>query len=255
MSIKDWFGGGDKKKAELREKVKEAVSDGRLSSRDMAEIEKLRQELDVEGPGDDKTKLRREIYNEAVGAVREKGKLGSSEAAELAKIQKFLELRDDQVEKTQRNLDRFRVLSDIRQGKLPVVAQNNVALRGIQFEPGEVPHYCTAAEILDQSVTRGADGIRVEWGGKHEFGSTAGQGLPVDGAKSFGEGSLIVTNRRLIFKGQKSSAVKYSKEAQVYVYADGVRLERTIGNTVIKYRTPSEDGAEIVAELVSRFMR
>jgi hypothetical protein len=58
------------------------------------------QDLDVEGPGDDKTKLRREIYNEAVDAVREGGKLGSSEAAELAKIQKFLELRDDQVEKT-----------------------------------------------------------------------------------------------------------------------------------------------------------
>src|SRR5262245_25252376 len=184
MSIKDWFG-GDKKKQEYRDKVKEAVSDGRLSSRDMAEIEKARQELGVEGPGDDKTKLRREIYNEAVDAVREKGKLGSAEAAELAKIQKFLELRDDQVEKTQRNLDRFRTLSDIRQGKMPVVAPNNVALRGIQFEPGEVPHYCTAAEIFDQSVTRGADGVRIEWAGKHEFGSTGGHGLPLDGAKTF----------------------------------------------------------------------
>ena len=255
MSIKDWFGGGDKKKAELREKIKDAVSDGRLSSRDMQEIENLRKELDVEGPGDDKTKLRREIYNEAVGAVRDKGKLGSTEAAELAKIQKFLELRDDQVEKTQRNLERFRTLSEIRQGKLPVVAPNNVTLRGIQFEAGEVPHYCVAAEILDQGVTRGADGVPVVWGGKHEFGSTGGHGLPLDGAKSFGEGSLIVTNRRIIFKGQKSSAVKYAKEAQVYAYADGLRLERTIGNTVIKYRSPSEDGAEIIAELVSRFMR
>jgi len=254
MSIKDWFG-GDKKKAELREKIKEAVSDGRLSSRDMQEIEKLRQDLDVDGPGDDKTKVRREIYNEAVGAVREGGKLGSAEAAELAKIQKFLELRDDQVEKTKWNLERFRTLSEIRQGKLPTVASNNVALRGIQLEPGEVPHYCIAAEILDQSVTRGNDGVRIEWAGKHSSGSTGGEGLPLEGAKSFGEGSLIVTNRRLIFKGGKSSAVKYAKEAQVFVYGDGIRVERTIGNTIIRYRSPSEDGAEIVAELVSRFMR
>ena len=254
MSIKDWFG-GDKKKQELRDKIKEAVSDGRLSSRDMQEIQQLQKELDVDGPGDDKTKLRREIYNEAEDAVRDKGKLGATEAAELAKIQKFLELRDDQVEKTQRNLDRFRTLSEIRQGKLPVVAPNNVALRGIQFEAGEVPHYSVAAEILDQSVTRGAEGVPIVWGGKHEFGSTAGQGLPLDGAKSFGEGSLIVTNRRIIFKGQKPSAVRYAKEAQIFAYADGIRVERTIGNTVIKYRSPSEDGAEIIAELVSRFMR
>jgi hypothetical protein len=31
MGIKDWFG-GDKKKQEYREKVKEAVSDGKLST-------------------------------------------------------------------------------------------------------------------------------------------------------------------------------------------------------------------------------
>jgi hypothetical protein len=254
MSIKDWFG-GDKKKAELREKIKDAVSDGRLSSRDMQEIEKLRKDLDVEGPGDDKTTLRREIYNEAVGAVREGGKLGSPEAAELAKIQKFLELRDDQVEKTKWNLERFRTLSEIRMGKLPTVASNNIALSGIRLEPGETPHYCIAAEMLDQGVTRGSDGVRIEWGGKHASGSTAGEGLPLEGAKSLGEGSLIVTNRRLIFKGGKSSAVKYAKEAPVYAYANGLRLERTIGNALIKYRSPTEDGAEIVAELVSRFMR
>jgi hypothetical protein len=254
MSIKDWFG-GDKKKAELREKIKDAVSDGRLSSSDMQEIENLRKELDVEGPGDDKTKLRREIYNEAVGAVRDGGKLGSTETAELAKIQKFLELRDDQVEKTKWNLERFRTLSEIRMGKLPTVASNNVALRGIQWEPGEVPHYCIAAELLDLSVTRGNEGVRIEWGGKHSSGSTGGEGLPLEGAKSFGEGSLIVSSKRLIFKGGKSAAVKYSKDAQIYVYSDGIRLERTIGNAIIKYRSPSEDGAEIVAELVSRFMR
>ena len=254
MSIKDWFG-GDKKKQEYRDKVKEAVSDGRLSSRDMQELEKARQELGVEGPGDDKTTVRRGIYNEAVGAVRDKGKLGTQEAAELAKIQKFLELRDDQVEKTKWNLERFRTLSEIRLGNLPTVPSNHSAMRGIQFEAGEAAHYCVAAEILDQAVTRGQDGVKIVWGGKHESGSTTAEPLPLDGAKGLGEGYLIVTNKRLIFKGGKSSAVKYAKETQIFVYADGIRLERTIGNTIIRYRSPSEDGAEIIAELISRFMR
>ena len=37
MGIKDWFG-GDKKKAAYREKVKEAVADGKLSSTDLHEL-------------------------------------------------------------------------------------------------------------------------------------------------------------------------------------------------------------------------
>ena len=69
MGIKDWFG-GDKKKAALRDKVKEAVSDGRLDTDDLKAIEEARRSLDVTPAADDKTVFRREIYNEAAIAVR-----------------------------------------------------------------------------------------------------------------------------------------------------------------------------------------
>ena len=121
MGIKDWFG-GDKKKAAYREKVKEAVSDGKLSADDMQELRALRAELDVTDAADDKTQYRREIYNEAVDAARSKGQLTATGAQELAKIQKFLALRDDQVEKTKWDLARLRVLTEIRQGSLPTVS-------------------------------------------------------------------------------------------------------------------------------------
>jgi hypothetical protein len=147
------------------------------------------------------------------------------------------------------------VLTEIQRGQLPTVPASNVALRGVQFEPGEVAHYCIAAELLDQPVTRGADGVRIEWGGKYERGTVQAEQLPLEGAKSFGDGSLIVTNRRLIFKGTKASAMKYAKETLISLYGDGVRVERTIGNTLIRYKSPSDEGSEIVAELVSRFMR
>ena len=73
MGIKDWFG-GDKKKAALRDKVKEAVSDGRLDTDDLKAIEEARRSLDVTPAADDKTIFRREIYNEAADAVRQDGK-------------------------------------------------------------------------------------------------------------------------------------------------------------------------------------
>ena len=129
MGIKDWFG-GDKKKQAYRDKVKEAVSDGKLSSTDMQELAKLREELDVTDAADDKTSLRRDLYNEAVDAARSKGQLTQTGLQDLQKIQKFLALRDDQVEKTKFEVNRLRTLTEIRKGNLPVVPPTNVASRG-----------------------------------------------------------------------------------------------------------------------------
>ena len=72
MGIKDWFG-GDKKKAAYRDKVKEAVSDGKLSSTDMQDLAKLREQLDVTDAADDKTELRRDLYNDGMRIERTVG--------------------------------------------------------------------------------------------------------------------------------------------------------------------------------------
>jgi hypothetical protein len=254
MGIKDWLGLGDKakKKQAYRDAVKEAVSDGRLSNSEMMDLTNLRKELDVTEAADDRTVIRREIFNEAVEAVREKGKLGAQESADLAKIQKFLALRDDQLEQTKWDLARLRTLTEIRQGTLPTVAASNVALRGVQFEPDEVAHYAVAVDLLDQSSTRGVDGLEAATGRRHEPGATSGHVLPEDGAKPLGEGTLIVTNRRLLLKtGNRTAAVKYGSGGQIYAYADGLRLQRTVGNTLLKYKSNSGDTGEIVAEILS----
>ena len=106
MGIKDWFG-GDKKKAAYREKVKEAVSDGKLSGTDMHDLQKLREELDVTDAADDRTSIRREIYDEAFDAKRSKGELNQTGVLDLAKIQKFLALRDDQISYKKVELNRL----------------------------------------------------------------------------------------------------------------------------------------------------
>src|SRR5258708_34088401 len=98
MGIKDLFGKG-RKKAEFREAAKEVLQ-GKLTPGKAAELENLRREHDVEDAGDDKTMLRRDVYNTAFGAVRAPGKLSDAEAAEPVKIQKFQALPHDQVNPT-----------------------------------------------------------------------------------------------------------------------------------------------------------
>jgi len=255
MGIKDWFG-GDKKKEEFREKAKEALGKGRLTPGKVAELDQLRKDHEVEDAGDDKTMLRREIYNEAVGAVKAGGKLSSAETAELAKIQKFLALRDDQIEKTKWDLARLRTLTDIRSGKLPVVPKENSAVRGIQLEAGEIAHYAIPVEALDRPTTSGSDGVAVKWDTQYATRSAKGHSLPADGAKQLGEGYLILTSKRLVYKGaDKTAAVAYSPQAEFFMYGDGIRLQRTVGNTMLKYKSQSSDTSEIVGELLAALMR
>lgn len=254
MGIKDWFG-GDRKKAAYREKVKKAVAEGKLDPAEMKRLEALRRELEVSEAADDKTVLRREIYDQAVEGARSKGQLSATGVHELTKIQKFLALRDDQVETGRWKVARLRTLTEIRRGNLPAVPASNVALRGT-LEPGETAHYSMTVDVLDQPSTRQADGVRLMWGEPYAPGSAQGHVLPEDGARDLGEGTLILTDRRLVLKtGARAAAVKYSADAQIHLYGDGLRLQRTVGNTLLRFRSGSAETAEIVGELLAALMR
>jgi hypothetical protein len=256
MGIKDWFG-GDKKKAALRDKVKEAVSDGRLSSSDLKDIEEARRELDVTPAADDKTVFRREIYNEAVDAVRQDGEVTATDAHELAKIQKFLGLRDDQVETTKWNLARLRTLTEIRNGTLPTVAAGNVALRGVTMEAEEIAHYSIAVELFNLVNTRGSDGVQMIWHGKYKESEVGMHALPQEGAKAIGDATVIVTNQRLILKtgDGRTASFKYGPQAHIFAYSDGIRLEKPGGNWTLRYKSKGEETGEIVATLLGAVMR
>lgn len=251
MGIKDWFG-GDKKKAAYREKVKEAVSDGKLSATDIQELTKLRQELDVTDAADDKTGLRREIYNEAFGAKRSQGQITQTGLLDMAKIQKFLALRDDQVTETKVEINRLRTLTEIRKGNLPTVPPTHAALRGVKMEPDEVAHYTVQVHMLSSSRT-GDDGMPVDLNFKYAEGASRAHFLPEEGAKPVGDGLVIITNQRLVIKTEsgKLASVRFGGEGQAYLYNEGLRVKGSMNNTLLKFKSGADDTTEIVGELLA----
>lgn len=233
MGLKDWFGGG-KKKEQFRDAVKEAVSDGKLTDAKRAELEALKEQLDAD-PGEDKTQLRREVYNVAVGAVKAGGKLTPKEEAELARIQEFLALRDDQVDKTRMDLRRLRIVTEINKGNLPVVSTEHTALKGLALDPGETPHYTVAAESFDGGELGTAIGSRFV---ATQFRPGMGRAfaLPVKGATSNGQGVFILTSQRFIFRGPKSYGVKHQQPDEIYLYRDGLRLKMKKTQAMLQIR-------------------
>ena len=205
---------------------------------------------------DDRTVIRREIYNEAVQAAKREGDITATDQHELDKIQKFLALRNDQVEKTRWDLARLRTLTDIRNGTLPTVPPNNASLRGVQLEPDEIAHYSLSVELGDLPTTRGNEGVQMEPGKPYEQYSVAACAMPADGLRPQGDASLVITNKRLVIRtaSGKTAAVKFD-QSKIFLYVDGVRMEKTVGNTVMRYKSQSDEIAEIVAELLAALMK
>jgi hypothetical protein len=251
MGIKDWFG-GDKKKAAYRDKVKEAVSDGKLSSTDIHDLQQLRDQLDVTDAAEDKTSLRRELYEEAADAKRSEGKITQTSILDLNKIQKFLALRDDQVNDAKVEINRLRMLTEIRKGNIPVVPPTHAALRGVKMEPDEVPHYTVQVQMFQTSRV-GDDGMPIEPGFKYAEGATRSHFLPEEGAKPVGDGTVIITNQRLVIKTEsgKVAAVKFGGDGQAFLYNEGLRVKGTMSQTLLKFKSGADDTAEIVGELLA----
>lgn len=250
MGIKDWFG-GDKKKAAYREKVKEAVSDGKLSQTAIHDLEALRKELDVDSAADDKTSFRREIYNEAFDAKRSEGKLTQTGVLDMAKIQKFLALRDDQVSETRVEMNRLRMLTEIRKGNLPTVPPTHSALRGVKLEPGEMAYYTVQVQM---STSMGApdDGMIIKPGFKYAEGASRSHFLPEQGAKPIGDGVVIITDQRLIIRTEQGRvASARHADGQSALYNEGLRVKGSMGNTLLKFKSGADETAEIVGELLA----
>lgn len=253
MGIKDWFG-GDKKKAEFREKVKEALSDGRLTSQKIAELESVRQQLDVEDASDDRTRFRREAFNEAVSAVRAGGKMTADEARELARIQKFLALSDDQIEKTRWDLVRLKTFTDIREGRLPQVSATHNALRGLKMQENELAHYCVPAEIFSLADCGSSVGARLQPGVPYALGSGSSHELPAKSAVLQDSGVFLMTNQRLLLRAEGHAHVFGIRDVeQYYFYRDGIRLRTRKGNTLFRFQ--SDGIVDVVGALLDHFLK
>ena len=94
------------------------------------------------------------------------------------------------------------------------------------------------------------------WAAPYAINSAKAHVLPGEGNKDLGEGYLFITNKRLFFKGEnRSAAVEYSPKASLFLYSDGIRIERSVGNTLLRFKSRSDETAEIAGELLAALMR
>jgi hypothetical protein len=176
---------------------------------------------------DDLKGIRATAYNAALRAAKSDGKITAEEEAELSKLQEFLKIPNAEIAKSKKELARLRLITEIQNGNPPTVSVQNVIL-----QKKEIAHWSEPGSILEERVVKrryegGSQGVsfRIAKGVSYRVGGHRGHIVTDTAVVPISTGELIITNRRIIFRGDnKSFNLRLDKLLELNFYSDGVRL-------------------------------
>ena len=238
-------------KEEFTSSLLQAASDGKLTN---DEIVTLNNKAITYGlTEDDISKIRIQAYNAAYSAIKRDGKITDEEENELNTIQKYLKITDDEVSGTKRELAKFRLLNEIQNGNLPTATIPNLIL-----QKGEIAHWKEYASILENKIIRrryegGSRGvsIRIAKGLSYRVGAHRGQIVSDTALIPVSSGELVLTNKRVIFRGDtKSLNLKLDKILNLEFYSDGLNISETSGKSRL-IKLNNSNNLDIVGAVLS----
>jgi hypothetical protein len=227
-----WYSNRRRKVRRLyRRALESALVDGTISSDEIAELDRIREDGDIK-PAEVRM-VALAIYRGALRNAMADEKLTPEEDEALQKLQAQLGLSERDLGDEVDGLARLRLLARVERGDLPSV-ESPIAL-----VPHETCHWvvqATLAERIDLRRHTNADivGIEQTVNGQKPFNAAGHREalrpneeiLPVD------LGMFVVTSRRAIFQGaRRNVSVPHARLDSITLYADGVRIDEPGDNT------------------------
>jgi hypothetical protein len=158
-----------------------------------------------------------------------------------------------EIAKSKKELARLRLLTEIQQGNPPALSVPNFIL-----QKTEVAYWAEPGSILEERVARrryegGSQGVsfRIAKGVSYRIGAHRGHLIADTAVVPVSAGELVITNRRVIFRGDtKSFNIRLDKLLELQFYDGGVRLTDEKGKPrVVKFAR--EDNIDIVGATLS----
>jgi hypothetical protein len=238
-------------KKDFLESILDAASDGVLTDAEIAQISARQTELGL--ADEDLRKVRVQAYNAAFWAAKNDGVVTRQEEKELTKLQQFLKIPESEIAKTKKELARLRLINEIESGNLPSTSVTNLIL-----QKGEIAHWCEAGDIMEERVVSrryqgGSQGVsvRIAKGVSYRIGSHRGHLITDTAVIPVSSGELIVTNKRVVFRGDnKSFSLRFDKLLDVHFFRNAVRVTGDKGKPHL-VQFDDEDNSEIVGAVLS----
>jgi tellurite resistance protein len=212
-------------KKEFKQALLQAVSDGKLTKEEIAELEQKKEELGLSD--EDIKEMKAEIFTAAFVAAKSDEQVTASEEKELQDVQQYLGLADSEIQATKKELTRLRLLNEIQQGNLPLMTIANIVT-----VKGEKAYWAEPALLAEEKVIRTryegrSQGVsfRIAKGVSYRVGGFRGHAVSETGVVPVSNGEFIITSKRIIFRGDgKSFATKLDKILDIQLFTNGIHL-------------------------------
>jgi len=212
-------------KKDFNQALLQAVNDGKITKEEIDELDKKKNELGL--TDEDVKGMKAEIFAAAFSATKEDQQVTKDEEQELEKIQKYLGLADDEIQHNKKELARLRLLNEIQKGNLPTVPVTNLVMQKSETGYWSEPAILAEKKVIRRRYEGGSHGVsfRVMKGVSYRVGGHRGHAVSETGLVPVSDGELIVTNKRIIFRGDgKVFAIKLNKILDIQIFTNGLQF-------------------------------
>ncbi|MDD4902775.1 MAG: hypothetical protein PHE24_06635 [Patescibacteria group bacterium] len=239
-------------KKEFKQALLEAVNDGKLTKEEIDGLNKKKKELDL--TDEDIKKIRAEIFAVAFSVTKSDEQVTKDEEQELLTIQKYLGLADEEIQSNKKELARLRLLNEIQQGNIPTIPVKNLITQKDENAYWEEPATLIEEKVLRRRFEGGSQGVsfRIMKGVSYRVGGFRGHSVSETGLVTVGDGDLIITSKRIIFRGDKKSfAVKLDKVLDIQLFTNGLQFSEINRSKPRMIRFGQEGNHNIIGAILS----
>jgi hypothetical protein len=239
-------------KKEFREALLRAVADGKLTKEEIDDLDKKKTEFGLTDK--DVKEMRAEIFATAFSVVKKNNQVTQEEEKELKEIQKYLGLADDEIQTTKKELARLRLLNEIQKGNLPTIPIVNLVIQKGESGFWAEPAVLTEDKVIRRRYEGASQGVsfRIMKGVSYRVGGHRGHIVNETGLVSVSDGELIITNKRIIFRGNgKAFAIKLEKILDVQIFTNGLQFSENNKSKPRMIKFKQEGNHDIVGAVLS----
>jgi len=213
--------------------LRSALADGQLSDEEKSRLDAVAANFSL--PDEVKTAIYKEevqtVIQDAFNRAIADQRLTADEEQRLAAMSDNLGVQISHDAETQRKLDRYRLLAQIENGQLPQIQC------GVLLQRGETCHAQFLSSLHElRTVTKavayhGPSGrIRIMKGLSWRYGYVNVQRVTSEQLKELDSGTLLITNKRLLFNGAKKNvSLPLYRIIHFTLYGDAIQIEKDSG--------------------------
>lgn len=193
----------------LEQVLRGIVADGVVTEAELESLSDFARECDISS--EDFGKVRDLIFNQVLANFSSDRRFTDSEKNALTHIAHRLGVSGPALAQARSQVDYFGLLNSIETIPFEQLPHNNGG-SGVRLESGELDYFCHSAQLLEERVVRSrvvgksaGVGFRVMKGVSFRVGQNRGHIQSERDVVPVSSGEFVITNRRLIFSGDKKS--------------------------------------------------